>query len=274
MKRRITLAAAVLLAVISLTACGKAEPSSADESSAASGSVTSSAETTSAPDESTPAESETSAASETPVTEEAPEQTPQTADFEFEHSDELGGAVITKYNGTDADVTIPDTLNGEPVVAIGEEAFGDNKTITSVVIPEGVTELQTGAFLGCRSLTSVSIPSTLAIIGDRSFMDTACTEIVLSDNITYLGSSAFEYCPSLKSVTIGKGITTLNDRTFADCSNLEDIFIPDTVTSAIGHPISPKSVNMSATYKGKTYTLYDMLALYDAINGVTTHDAF
>lgn len=265
MKKRITLAAIALLTVMSLTACGKTETSSADHSDVTSNTVITT-EPVTVPDEITPS-------NETPMTKEVTEQIPLTEIFESEHSDELGGAVITKYNGTDADVTIPDTLNDEPVVAIGEEAFGDNKTITSVVIPEGVTELQTGAFLGCRSLTSISIPSTLAIIGDRSFMDTACTEIVLSDNITYLGSSAFEYCPSLKSVTIGKGITTLNDRTFADCSNLEDIFIPDTVTSAIGHPISPKSVNMSATYKGKTYTLYDMLSLYNAINGVATTEA-
>ena len=262
MNKRITLAAIALLTVMSLTACGKTETSSADHSDITPNTVITT-EPVTVPDEITPS-------NETPVTKEVTEQIPLTEIFESEHNDELGGAVITKYNGTDADVTIPDTLNDEPVVAIGEDAFRECETITNVVIPEGVTELQRCAFLGCRNLASVAMPSTLTTVGDGSFMGAAFTEIALPDNITYLGSNAFKNCASLKSVTIGAGITTLNDGTFANCASLEDIFIPDTVTSAIGHPISPKSVNMSATYKGKTYTLYDMLSLYNAINGVAT----
>lgn len=63
---------------------------------------------------------------------------------------------IKKYNGNDAVVNIPSEINGIPVETIGNAAFQDNTTITSVTIPASVTEIGSNAFAGCTNLTSVN----------------------------------------------------------------------------------------------------------------------
>ena len=56
-----------------------------------------------------------------------------------------------------------------PVVGIGDWAFGDCAGITSVTIPEGVTDIRDGAFYGCTSLTNVTIPASVTSIGEDAF---------------------------------------------------------------------------------------------------------
>lgn len=63
---------------------------------------------------------------------------------------------ITKYTGTESTVILPSTINSWPVTKIGEDAFQDNTTITSVTIPASVTEIGSNAFAGCTNLTSVN----------------------------------------------------------------------------------------------------------------------
>lgn len=63
---------------------------------------------------------------------------------------------ITKYTGTESTVILPSTINSWPVTKIGEDAFQDNTTITSVTIPANVTEIGSNAFAGCTNLTSVN----------------------------------------------------------------------------------------------------------------------
>ncbi len=63
---------------------------------------------------------------------------------------------IKKYNGNDTVVVIPPEISSWPVTKIGEDAFQDNTTITSVTIPASVTEIGSNAFAGCTNLTSVN----------------------------------------------------------------------------------------------------------------------
>ena len=61
---------------------------------------------------------------------------------------------IKKYNGNDAVVNIPSEINGTPVTTIGNAAFRDS-SVTSVTIPDSVTEIGSNAFADCTNLTSV-----------------------------------------------------------------------------------------------------------------------
>ncbi len=72
--------------------------------------------------------------------------------------------VLTKYQGENAHVTIPET-----VTEIGSYAFYDNTNLISVKIPEGVTEISESAFSGCQSLTSVEFPDSVRTIQERAF---------------------------------------------------------------------------------------------------------
>ncbi len=70
-------------------------------------------------------------------------------------SETENGVSLDKYNGMEEDFTVPAEYEGDPVVAIGENAFKGNKKVTSVTIPESVTEIGEGAFDGCSSLEKI-----------------------------------------------------------------------------------------------------------------------
>ncbi|AFA49425.1 leucine-rich repeat protein [Acetobacterium woodii] len=82
-------------------------------------------------------------------------------------------AIITSYTGTDADVTIPTSLDGKTVVKIGAGAFKDCTTIETLEIPFTVTSIDSAAdnhtFGGCSSLKNVTIPSSVIKIGPNAF---------------------------------------------------------------------------------------------------------
>ena len=117
--------------------------------------------------------------------------------------DSSGNATITKYTGTDAIVTIPSTLGGCPVTSIGSRAFLGSKTLTSVTIPEGVTSIGQSAFNICRVLTGVTIPSTVTKIGSSAFASCeSLASITIPAAVTSIGTSAFENCRSLPAINV------------------------------------------------------------------------
>ena len=79
-----------------------------------------------------------------------------------------GTAAIAQYTGSASELSIPDTLDGHAVTAIGDSAFRWCDSLTSVTIPDGVTTIGDYAFVSCCSLTSVTIPDSVTTIGDRT----------------------------------------------------------------------------------------------------------
>ena len=80
-----------------------------------------------------------------------------------------GTAEITGYSGEEKQLTIPSELDGICVTSIGDNAFSDNKSLTSVTIPDSVTSIGDYAFERCSSLASVTIPNSVTNIGDQAF---------------------------------------------------------------------------------------------------------
>ena len=80
-----------------------------------------------------------------------------------------GTITITRYTGSGGDVTIPDTINGLPVTSIGDEAFSDFTSLTSVTIPASVTNLGSWAFHNCTSLTGVYFLGNAPSLGSFAF---------------------------------------------------------------------------------------------------------
>ena len=95
-------------------------------------------------------------------------------------------------------------FDGE-VTTIGNYAFRDCSSLTSVTIPDSVTTIGESAFSWCEGLTSVTIP----------------------DSVTTIGDWAFDDCSSLESITIPDSITTIGDRAFYNCSSLTSVYITD-----------------------------------------------
>ena len=94
------------------------------------------------------------------------------------------------------------------VESIGEDAFYNCKSLTSIVIPDSVKSIIDYAFSHCKSLTSIVIPDSVENIGDSVFKFCKnLTSIIIPDSVENIGESAFYGCESLKSIVFkGKAL--------------------------------------------------------------------
>lgn len=124
--------------------------------------------------------------------------------------------MVTGYSGTVGDATIHSEIDDIPVKGVAEQAFIQCRSITSLVVEDGVETIGAAAFAICTALKEVSLPATV--------------------DTTY---STFAYCSSLQSVTLAEGIQSIGDRDFYGCSALtsinadsqSEINIPSSVTA-------------------------------------------
>lgn len=120
----------------------------------------------------------------------------------------------------------------QEVTRIGEFAFHDRRSITSVALPDSVTTIQYSAFKGCTQLTAITLGNSVTKIGYGAFYGcSSLTSIVLPDSVTTIDSGAFNGCSSLASVTLGDDILSIGTGAFAHCDNLTEVTLPDCVTT-------------------------------------------
>ena len=120
----------------------------------------------------------------------------------------------------------------EGVTSIGESAFENCRSLTSVTIPNSVTSIGWSAFFYCKSLTSVTIPDSVTSVGAYAFLGcTSLTSVTIPNSVTSIGGCAFDECWSLTSVTIPDSVTSIGDSAFASCTSLTSVTIPNSVTS-------------------------------------------
>ena len=151
------------------------------------------------------------------------------------------------------------------VVGIDGYAFSFCSSLTSVTIPNSITDLGSCAFFGCSRLTSVTIPNSVTILGDTPFqccngltsiivgrgntvydsrdncnaiietktnsLITGCKNSTIPNSVTSIGPCAFQWCGGLTSVTIPSSVTKIDERAFASCDSLTSVTIPSSVTS-------------------------------------------
>lgn len=112
--------------------------------------------------------------------------------------------------------------------------FEGNTALGSIILPSGMTKINTPGFTGCTHLTSVTLPQTLETIGGDAFLGcSSLKSIIIPNSVTSISGSAFESCTDLTYVKLPDGITELNESTFRYCSALPTVTIPASVT-AIG----------------------------------------
>lgn len=159
------------------------------------------------------------------------------------------------------------------LTSVGNNAFAGAQ-ITSLVLPETVTELYGGIFYGCTALFDWEIPSHvkklasgsvfigssiiepkiskdahLEYIGDDAFSGiSGLTEVDISE-ATYMGAYVFYNCADLQKVKLPVNLTKLPGYTFYGCPLLETVELPESVTEigfgAFGGCNSLSSVNTS-----------------------------
>jgi hypothetical protein len=159
-----------------------------------------------------------------------------TADgWRFNYDDthcEITGTANTVIGDVTVPANITVTVDGAektlPVTVISGLRF--NSRITGLTIPEGVQEISEYALAECPNLTTVSLPSSLLVIGGSAFgSDTALETVSFSEGIREVGGYAFKGCSSLKSVKLPSTLTTIGRDAFNGCVSLTSANIPGKV---------------------------------------------
>ena len=149
-------------------------------------------------------------------------------------------AEVTSYVGSGTHVSIPESVEANgilvPVESIAESIFESNVGLTSVSIPASVASIGDYAFSGCSALASVSFGdgSQLKSIGSHAFYNcTSLASIAIPDDVSSICDHAFDGCSNLASVSFGNGsvLETIGDYAFSGCTSLASASIPDSVAS-------------------------------------------
>ena len=156
---------------------------------------------------------------------------------------EDGTLGITKYSGNDKEIVIPVEINGKNVTSIMFAAFRNCSNLTSITIPDSVTNIYGFAFLGCNSLIDLNVDADNpryfcedGILYDKNkatlilCLEGKSGSIIIPDSVTNIDSYAFRDCSSLTNITIPKSVTSIGSSAFWGCSSLKSITIPESVT--------------------------------------------
>ena len=132
---------------------------------------------------------------------------------------------------------VPDGVN-----RIGDSAFFDCTSLTSVIIPKSVTSIGSLAFLGCIRLTNVTIPDGVTSIGDAAFAGSSTSINVSRENKNYCSVDGGLYNKQKTTILhpgkiqngtfrIPDGVTSIGDYAFDGYRSLTNVTIPDSVTN-------------------------------------------
>ena len=135
-----------------------------------------------------------------------------------------GTVTINGYTGSGGAVSLPSTMDGLPVTRIGDMAFLNCATLTSVAIGTNVASIGKQAFRSCAILTNVTIPGSVLSIAD----------------------DAFAYCPLLTSVTIPSSVTGIGDWVFNSCTKMTGVYFRG----------NAPSIGVNAFYGDNNTTVY------------------
>ena len=140
------------------------------------------------------------------------------------------GQVVYKYKGEMPENTA--IILNEGTKIINGYVFRDCMNLTSITIPNSVTEIGISTFENCTNLEYMTMPNSVTSIGSSAFYGcSSLTSINIPGGVTRIWSDAFEGCSSLTSINISDGVTEIDSDAFKGCSSLTSITIPDSVTS-------------------------------------------
>lgn len=199
----------------------------------------------------------------TTVYESAEPVTPPESDFTYRKIpvNEPTKAIITKYNGNETKVIVPETLGGLTVTSIASNAFKENTNLTYIKLPASLTTISAKAFSMCSFLKSFDIDpqndTFSAIDGVIYRKDTDVNSETYGKLITLsafpagkgghftvpygiknIASYAFDHCYNLTSVDMYNTVETISSYAFAYCWNLKSIRLSDNLKALGSYALS------------------------------------
>ncbi len=173
---------------------------------------------------------------------------------------------IVSYVGNASIVEIPSTIEGYPVTAIGDMAFGFASSLTEIIFNENMRAIYHSAFYGCENLMDVTLSNSINHVSLSSFdgcpisnvrikdisawclidfdsenpfcLENASiwlngeilTDVEIPNTVTEVKDYAFTGYNALKSVSFPSSITTIGECAFANCQGLTEIELPNSVS--------------------------------------------
>ena len=139
-----------------------------------------------------------------------------------------GTGTLVGYNGNDASLVVPKTIDGVEIKSIALPAFFNCKTLASITIPDSITYINAYAFETCESLTSINIDENnknYSSVDGVIFNKIKTTLIrcpegkiaknyVIPDSVVRIEGSAFEHCYSLESITVPSSLQFIGRSAF------------------------------------------------------------
>lgn len=174
-----------------------------------------------------------------------------------------GDAVLTKYTGTEANVIIPEKIDGYKIVETFN-LFVKNPNIESITIPKGIRCFNSNTVYACENLKTVYYNAEYAttVENSRTFGSAEAgnvEKVIIGNNVKWL-TPRFLYGTKVTELEIPSSVTYLPDRTFTNC-NLTKLTIPDSVTRA-GEYLFYEDYNLTEVTVGNGVSLIDSHAFW------------
>lgn len=150
---------------------------------------------------------------------------------DFAYTTENGEVTITDYTGTREHVLIPSEIGGFPVTALADKAFYE-KHVTTVVVPDSVTEIGDLCFSGDNYLVSLTLPDGLAELSYGALE--SCYSLLdfdLPKGLKTIGEGALQAIFYLTHLTIPAGVTDIEQMSFLMMHGLEEVSVAEGSTS-------------------------------------------
>lgn len=178
-------------------------------------------------------------------------------------------------DGKNENLCIPSKIEKDgkiyPITKIAAKGFMNCCFVKKIVIDEGITAIGKLAFNGCSDLCSVTIPSTISLLGDCIFyncpklkvidvsksnpdfdsreqcnavirtaedaVELGCAGTTFPKSVSQISSGSFSGCTGLSSLIIPEWIKVIEDYAFSDCFRLEKIILSENITLQFGQSV-------------------------------------
>ena len=155
-------------------------------------------------------------------------------DYQYTLNEE-GKATITKYTGTESNITIPKQFGSHEVTMIGSQSFKDNTSLKKIEISNNISTIDWMAFAGCTNLGEVDFaePSKIEVLPFELFVNCSnLTTINIPSSVKEIKLQCFAGCTALTHVVIPEGVELIGRQAFSECTNLQSIKIPSSIVES------------------------------------------